>query len=381
MTTPAAGDTEDPSVPTGLQTTAVTDTSVSLSWNAATDNVAVTDYIVTRNGVDLAPVTGTTLVDGLLAPGATYTYTVRARDAAGNSSDPSSPPLVATDDRRPRTRRCSATASRAPTARRGAPGGPRRLSNGTATQQSGTGELAFNDVASAYARAQLSGLTARADSDTTFSFQFNSTTAIQYVTAFTRGSGGWQGGWRPMNGYGIEMRNNSGTIELIKNVNGTQTTLATVTGAKAVSTAKQWLRLRVVGSTIQFKSWVDGTTEPVAWESTVTDTSVTAAGQLHLSTIRGGSNSGAKNVRIDDLTVLPGSPGRPEVPGRRGDLGPPELRNAVQRPQGVVGPIVCRSPFLHTAPSGGTEDIGERTCLAGVHGQGAVWQRPSRRRS
>ena len=180
------------------------------------------------------------------------------------------------------------------------------MSNGTATQQTGTGELAFNDVASAYARAQLSGLAARADSDTTFSYQFNSTAAIQYVTAFTRGSGGWQGGWRPMNGYGVEMRNNSGTIEVIKNVNGTQTTLATVTGAKAVSTAKQWLRLRVVGSTIQFKSWVDGTTEPAAWESTVTDTSVTAAGQLHLSTIRGGSNVGAKNVRIDDLTVLPG---------------------------------------------------------------------------
>ena len=71
-----------------------------------------------------------------------------------------------------------------------------------------------------------------------------------------------------------------------------------------MSTAKQWLRLRVSGSTIQFKSWVDGTTEPAAWESTVTDTSVTAAGQLHLSTIRGGSNVGAKNVRIDDVRIL-----------------------------------------------------------------------------
>jgi chitodextrinase len=393
VTTPAAGDTEDPSVPANLQASNVTGNSATLTWNASTDNVAVVDYIVTRNGVDLAPVTGTTLVDGFLASGVTYTYTVRARDAAGNVSDPSSPPLqvttpdtvspspapvlstssvssssvglswtassdnvgvVAYDVRRNGNLLGSPTGTTftdntvvagqsytyTVTARDAAnntavsnslpvtaedpdptlfsdnftgangaawgAGWTTAVSNGTATQQSGTGELAFNDVAGAYARAQLSGLAARTDSDTVFSFQFSSTTAIQYVTAFTRGSGGWQGGWRPINGYGVEMRNSSGTIELIKNVNGTQTTLATVTGAKAVSTAKQWLRLRVVGSTIQFKSWVDGTAEPAAWESTVTDTSVTAAGQLHLSTIRGGSNVGAKNVRIDDLTVLPG---------------------------------------------------------------------------
>jgi chitodextrinase len=394
VTTPAAGDTEDPSVPANLQASNVTGNSATLTWNASTDNVGVVDYIVTRNGVDLAPVTGTTLVDGFLASGVTYTYTVRARDAANNQSDPSSPPLVfatpdVVDPSTPTGLAASSVSATSVTltwnastdnvgvtgyqVRRngtliGSPSSPTftdntvatgqtyqytvraldaagndspdtaalpvtavnpdpnlfsdnftgangaawgagwttAVSNGTATQQSGTGELAFTDVAGAYARAQLSGLAARTDSDTVFSFQFSSTTAIQYVTAFTRGSGGWQGGWRPINGYGVEMRNSSGTIEVIKNVNGTQTTLATVTGAKAVSTAKQWLRLRVVGSTIQFKSWVDGTAEPAAWESTVTDTSVTAAGQLHLSTIRGGSNVGAKNVRIDDLAVLPG---------------------------------------------------------------------------
>jgi chitodextrinase len=303
VTTPAAGDTEDPSVPTGLQASNVTGNSATLTWNASTDNVAVTDYIVTRNGTDLAPVTGTTLVDGALSPGLTYSYTVRARDAAGNSSDPSSPAVQVTTPGDPTL--FSDSFSGANGAAWGADW-TTAVSNGTATQQAGTGELAFTDVTGAYARAQLTGLAARADSDTVFSFQFGSTTAIQYVTVFTRGSGAWQGGWRPTNGYGIEMRSNSGTIELIRNANGTQTTLATVTGAKAVSTAKQWLRLRVVGSTIQFKSWVDGTAEPAAWESTVTDTQVSAPGQLHLSTIRGGSNVGAKNVRIDDLQILPG---------------------------------------------------------------------------
>jgi chitodextrinase len=393
VTTPAAGDTEDPSVPANLHTTGVTGNSISLAWNASTDNVGVTDYIVTRNGVDLAPVTGTTLVDGFLASGVTYTYTVRARDAANNQSDPSSPPVVATtpdvvapspapvlsttsvsassvslswtgssdnvgvvayDVRRNgnllgspsgttftdntvvsgQTYTYTVTARDAAnnttvsnslpvtaenpdptlfsdnfTGANGAAWGAgwtTSVANGTATLQSNTGELAYTDTAGAYARAQLSGLAARTDSDTVFSYQFNSTAAIAYVTAFTRGSGGWQGGWRPQNGYGIEMRNSSGTIELIKNVNGTQTTLATVTGAKQVSTAKQWIRLRVVGSTIQFKSWVDGQAEPAGWNSTVTDTSVTAAGQLHLSLIRGGSNVGVKNVHIDDLQVLPG---------------------------------------------------------------------------
>jgi hypothetical protein len=230
---------------------------------------------------------------------------VRARDAAGNTSDPSSPPVEVTTPGDPDPTLFSDNFTGANGAAWGA-GWTTNVSNGSATQQSGTGELAFTDTAGAFAQAQLTGLAARADSETLLSFQFNSTTAIGYLTAFTRGSGGWQGGWRPQNGYGVEMRSNSGTIQLIKSFNGTETTLATVTGAKAVSTAKQWLRLRVVGSTIQFKSWVDGTAEPAAWESTVTDTQLTAPGQLHLSMIRGGANVGAKNVRIDDLQVLPG---------------------------------------------------------------------------
>ena len=124
---------------------------------------------------------------------------------------------------------------------------------------------------------------------------------------YARGSGGWQNSYRPRTGYGLEMRPQSGTIDVVENNNGTTTTLASVANARQVNTTKQWLRLRVVGSTIQFKNWADGQAEPAAWTSTITDTTVTAAGQLHLSFVRGGSNVGAKNVQIDDLTVLPGS--------------------------------------------------------------------------
>src|SRR5205085_207809 len=41
-TTPAAGDTQAPSVPTGLAATAINSTRVDLSWTASTDNVGVT---------------------------------------------------------------------------------------------------------------------------------------------------------------------------------------------------------------------------------------------------------------------------------------------------------------------------------------------------
>ena len=44
------GDTQPPSVPTGLAVTSVTSSSVSLKWNASSDNVGVTGYTIYRNG-------------------------------------------------------------------------------------------------------------------------------------------------------------------------------------------------------------------------------------------------------------------------------------------------------------------------------------------
>lgn len=43
-------DTTPPSVPSGLTSSSVTNTSVNLTWNASTDNVGVTGYEVYRNG-------------------------------------------------------------------------------------------------------------------------------------------------------------------------------------------------------------------------------------------------------------------------------------------------------------------------------------------
>ena len=82
------GDTEAPTPPGALTATAQSSTRVDLSWTASTDNVGVTGYAVTRDGLALASTngTGTTFADTAVQPGTTYTYTVRAFDAAGNLS-------------------------------------------------------------------------------------------------------------------------------------------------------------------------------------------------------------------------------------------------------------------------------------------------------
>ncbi|WP_275424970.1 fibronectin type III domain-containing protein [Archangium violaceum] len=91
------GDTTAPSQVTGLRSTGVTSTQVSLAWNAATDNVGVTGYLVFRNGTQVGTTTGTTFTDSGLSPSAQYGYVIKARDAAGNVSVASSTVSVTTN--------------------------------------------------------------------------------------------------------------------------------------------------------------------------------------------------------------------------------------------------------------------------------------------
>ena len=80
-------DTTPPSTPTGLTATAATGAAtINLAWSASTDNVAVTGYIVKRNGVQVAAPSATSYADTGLKSATTYSYTVAARDATGNVS-------------------------------------------------------------------------------------------------------------------------------------------------------------------------------------------------------------------------------------------------------------------------------------------------------
>ncbi|QUQ62998.1 galactose-binding domain-containing protein [Kutzneria sp. CA-103260] len=92
----SAGDTQAPTTPTGLTAGQTSATSVALSWNAATDNVAVAGYDILRNGAVVASSEDPTYSDIALASDTTYTYAVRSRDTAGNVSPASAPITVRT---------------------------------------------------------------------------------------------------------------------------------------------------------------------------------------------------------------------------------------------------------------------------------------------
>ncbi|MEV8093809.1 carbohydrate binding domain-containing protein [Kitasatospora sp. NPDC085879] len=91
------GDTQAPTAPSGLASTGKTSSTVSLSWNAATDNVGVTGYDVYSGSAVVASTTGTSATVTGLAASTAYTFTVKARDAAGNTSAASNSLAVTTN--------------------------------------------------------------------------------------------------------------------------------------------------------------------------------------------------------------------------------------------------------------------------------------------
>jgi chitodextrinase len=79
-------DTTPPSVPAGLSASPTSSSSITLSWSASTDNVAVTGYRIARAGVVVGTSAATNFTNPGLSAGTSYTYTVAAFDAAGNVS-------------------------------------------------------------------------------------------------------------------------------------------------------------------------------------------------------------------------------------------------------------------------------------------------------
>jgi PKD repeat protein len=129
VTTPAGADITPPSAPSGVTATASGSSSINLSWTASTDNVGVTGYRVERctgancaTFAQIATPAGTTFSNTGLAGSTSYSYRVRAVDAAGNLSAYSGVASATT----------AAPAVAAPTA------------NFTATPVSGTAPLAVN---------------------------------------------------------------------------------------------------------------------------------------------------------------------------------------------------------------------------------------------
>nr|WP_294779361.1 endonuclease [uncultured Flavobacterium sp.] len=93
----SSGDTQAPTAPASLASTTKTATSISLSWTASTDNVAVTGYDVYANGILKTTVSSlTATITGLIASTA-YDINIYAKDAAGNISASSNTISVTTN--------------------------------------------------------------------------------------------------------------------------------------------------------------------------------------------------------------------------------------------------------------------------------------------
>lgn len=93
-------DSEDPSVPTGLDSSTVSGTWATLLWNIATDDVGVVGYRLYRSdgGVYtlIADVKGLSFIDSNLEVDSNYNYKITAYDEAGNESEQSTAHSVST---------------------------------------------------------------------------------------------------------------------------------------------------------------------------------------------------------------------------------------------------------------------------------------------
>ena len=102
--TAASVDITPPDAPASLTAQAtLTASKPSLSWTLSSDNggSGIAQYVVFRGAVQAGVSTGTTFIDTTLATNGSYSYTVKAVDAAGNLSAASSPLTVTWDSTAP----------------------------------------------------------------------------------------------------------------------------------------------------------------------------------------------------------------------------------------------------------------------------------------
>jgi chitodextrinase len=84
--TTQAPDTIAPTAPGQPAASAITSTTLTLNWSAATDNYGVAQYLIYRDGQPAGSSVTTSFNDSGLSPSTAYSYTVKAQDAAGNLS-------------------------------------------------------------------------------------------------------------------------------------------------------------------------------------------------------------------------------------------------------------------------------------------------------
>lgn len=89
-------DVQAPSAPTDVTARGISSNAILLNWSPSTDNVEVIGYRIYRDGMEIGTTTSTTYHDTGLMPATSYSYTVRAFDAADNLSLPSNTATIST---------------------------------------------------------------------------------------------------------------------------------------------------------------------------------------------------------------------------------------------------------------------------------------------
>jgi beta-glucanase (GH16 family) len=92
-----SADTQAPTAPANLTSPSKTDVTVSLSWSASTDNVGVTGYEIFKDGSSVGTSSSASFTVTGLSASTTYSFTVKAKDAAGNLSAASNSLSVTTN--------------------------------------------------------------------------------------------------------------------------------------------------------------------------------------------------------------------------------------------------------------------------------------------
>ncbi|MFE5324342.1 discoidin domain-containing protein [Paenibacillus sp. NPDC056579] len=96
-------DVQQPTAPSNLTALPATPTQINLSWTASTDNTGVFLYDIYRGTVRIASTSATSYSDTGLTTSTSYSYTIKARDAAGNISPVSNTAAATTQPTGPTT--------------------------------------------------------------------------------------------------------------------------------------------------------------------------------------------------------------------------------------------------------------------------------------
>jgi hypothetical protein len=293
-----------PVAPSELAATAVSTTEVDLSWRDNSSNEL--GFTVERStdgkewsGLPSVRQDSTSYRDTLLASATTYRYRVKATNGAGSSAY-STVATVTTPQP------LSVFFAERYIAANGSPWDADRwrVDTGTTARtyvHAGSGRMSFQNVPGARARA-IATMPKQADTDTVAAFRFSSALPRGYLYLFSRASGDWMSG-TPKTSYFVQITNDITAVQLWKSQAGVTTSLGSRAGVASETTAKQWVRFQVQGSSISVKVWTDGTAEPANWELTATDSSITEPGVLQVKWLRGGTATAGRYVIIDDIKV------------------------------------------------------------------------------